>query len=242
MKIMQLGNGGGLDFNQTNSAFLIKMTNDDYCLVDCGFNIMQKLKQVEDEDDNFEIKKIKVVLITHNHADHTGNLETLIFYNYFINNKVMKVFLPKEILELYKGINKVYEGSTMVNKQIVDLKEVWYTDKIYNIFNNVEMKCLQVEHKAELTYGYVIYTNDVNGTSFFISGDTKATPRIEEFVNNFKSKSSRKMLVFHDFSNWNAPSKQVHCCESDFEAEYSDEFKKDVIKYHNGMDFNGNWQ
>jgi len=56
------------------------------------------------------------------------------------------------------------------------------------------------------------------------------------------SKDNIKAMIFHDFSNWNAPSKQIHACESDFEAEYSQEFKDRVIKYHNGEDFDESWR
>ena len=89
MKIKQLGNGGGLNPQMTNSSFLINLGTDkepEYLLFDCGFNIMQKLIELE-KNNEIKIKDIRCVYISHLHDDHVGNLETLIHWQFFKNNK-----------------------------------------------------------------------------------------------------------------------------------------------------------
>jgi len=77
-----------------------------------------------------------------------------------------------------------------------------------------------------------------------ISGDTKADSRFEKMiyeVSRTKVVSWDNMLVFHDFSYWDAPSRQVHACKSDFDVEYSSDFRKNAILYHNAKcDIAGN--
>ena len=91
MKIKQLGNGGGIASaleGHVNSAFLIDLYEDhsEYLLFDCGYNIMKRLEEEQRDNEHFEIAKIKHVIISHKHDDHCGNLETLIYWNYFKNN------------------------------------------------------------------------------------------------------------------------------------------------------------
>jgi hypothetical protein len=42
-----------------------------------------------------------------------------------------------------------------------------------------------------------------------------------------------KCLIFHDYSFWDAPSRQVHACDSDVDVEYSALFVSQAIMYHN---------
>lgn len=83
MQVMQIGSGAVFDFDAISSSFLIS-TNNDYILVDCGFNVLNKLKSISKEDTIDYIKSINTVCITHLHEDHIGNLMSLIYYRYFM--------------------------------------------------------------------------------------------------------------------------------------------------------------
>ena len=238
MKIKQLGNGGGLDYMQTNSSFLIE-NDGKYILIDCGFNIMERLQREEDTDDNFKISKITDVFITHNHADHVGNLETLIFYSFFKLGNILSIHVPDEMKNI-NGINKTLVGGSM---QRTTICEVLITS-CYTPYktNSMKVAATPVYHCDDSAYGFIITSK---GNCVFISGDTKANANIEERVLDRMQKETvdpDKTLFFHDFSNWNAPSRNVHACESDFEIEYSKEFKDKIIKYHHGGEFNKEWQ
>jgi len=237
MKILQLGNGGGLDFMKTNSAFLIE-EDDSYILVDCGFNIMERLQREEyNKSNSFEISKITDVFITHGHFDHIGSLETLIYHCYFKLNHVLNVLVPDNLYSFIKNINQVYVGSQIINSTVCNIDSISIYSKVK--CNGFSVSFKRVYHGNEEAYGF-FFSKDRHG--IFISGDTKANPSIEEFVNSeIKDKKIYKCLIYHDFSNFNVPSRNIHACESDFEAEYSEDFKNKVTKYHNNEKFNEDW-
>ena len=72
MKIKQLGNGGGLYPQLTNSSFLIK-NNKEYLLLDCGYNIMTyfKKKYSKKERDKI-ISNTNTIFISNMHKEHIG--------------------------------------------------------------------------------------------------------------------------------------------------------------------------
>ena len=61
-----------------NNLYLFKNMNDEYLLLDTGINVKKEkiLKKLIQKIGN--IKKIKIIVISHSHADHAGNLKMLI--------------------------------------------------------------------------------------------------------------------------------------------------------------------
>jgi len=256
MEIKQLGNGGGLDLIDTNSSFLIKFNSKEYLLFDCGRNVIDALLVLENSDDEFEIKYIKHIFISHMHDDHMGSLQTLIFHNYFVNNvtTILYAGLGSGVRKYANRINTTYKDSNVCHKDIVDIT---YSNSRYHpdyIKFNIERSDASYEitidiypmfHKIIKSYGIII--TEVNITNYrnsvikriLITGDTKANGVIENICirNNFKETD----LIFHDFSNYNVPSNNPHTCESDFNAAYSEDFRKRVTKYHTGGSFNTEW-
>ena len=241
MKIKQLGNNGGLGNPlQTNSAFLIDLNEDhtEYLLFDCGYNIMARLVEEEANDPYFEIAKIQHLIISHKHDDHCGNLETLIYWNYFKNNVQMKIYvadkaLAQTVRDTRKIVNnfKITKVDTYSTLTIVDTARIMTLDASLDF----GMYFTKAYHGAKKAIGFFINETHTQ-RSFFISGDTKANAKIEK-------ESNTADLIFHDYSNWDDESKNVHACATDFEREYSEGYKKKVIKYHTGNDdFNRDWQ
>ena len=233
MRIKQLGNGGGLNPQQTNSSFLIELEKDKYLLFDCGFNIMSRLIEEENNDTNFKIENIKYVFISHTHDDHIGNLETLIYWNYFKNNKTMTVLYASEEVEI--AVSKIkqnlYSGGRVVYTPLYKTNKLTYNTKLTK---ECTLHAVEGYNGPCISHGALISdkTNQI-----FISGDTKATSSIEERLSYYDfNLTSESSILFHDFSSWNAPSKNIHACESDFTIEYSEEFQKKAIKYHTGDD------
>jgi len=246
MKIKQLGNGGGLNPLLTNSSFLIDLHGDDssYLLFDCGFNVMAKLLELESQDEDFKIANIDYVFLSHLHDDHVGNYETLIYWNFFKNNKKMTTLAASEEVHTYVG-NKsslILETGKLKN---VSIFESYSVDNFSSI-DNIHFVSTYCDHGSSVSNGLVILHNEKytkKNTMIFISGDTKALPAIEDRVNSLVKKYQiEKSLFFHDFSNWNAPTRNVHACEGDFTVEYSKEFQDSCIKYHTAEDFNKKWQ
>ena len=242
MKIKQLGNNGGLgDPTQTNSSFLIDLHNDqsEYLLFDCGYNVMARLVEEEANDPNFEIAKIKHLVISHKHDDHCGNMETLIYWNHFKNNVQMNIYVA------CKGLAKTVKDTRKIEDNFKTIKAKTYESlTIVRPFSSVLIGSLLVFfypafHGAKPAIG--LHLED--GTrSIYISGDTKANKVLEGAL-GVKRIKKPATLIFHDYSNWDDESKNVHACATDFEREYSQAFKDKAIKYHTGNpDFNKGWQ
>jgi ribonuclease BN (tRNA processing enzyme) len=247
MKILQLGNGGGLDPLSINSSFLIDVSEEgsetEYLLFDCGYNIMQRLLELEENND-IKIKHIKHVYISHVHDDHVGNLETLIYWQYFKNNIKINVYSHSEIKlkNRLKQVNHIFNGS-----QVKQYELFVYNNLLCGRGNplngNAFIKLYPIKgfHGSTPSYGLIIEESITNDT-IFISGDTKADSSIEKVLKDGLFLNSSNCLVFHDYSNWDCPSKNVHACKTDFRDEYSEEFKKVVIKYHNNEPFYDKWR
>lgn len=249
MKIKQLGNGGGIASaleGHVNSAFLIDLYEDhsEYLLFDCGYNIMKRLEEEERDNTYFEIAKIKYVIISHKHDDHCGNLETLIYWNHFKNNVQMHIYvacddLAKGVRDTRKIEDNFHTLDAQTHKELDVVGDGYFTAIPHN--SNQEAFSLTfktVYHGAKPAIGVII--NGFDNRSILISGDTKAHKSIEDFYDNHYNNID---LVFHDFSNWDDESKNIHACQTDFEREYSEDFKAKITKYHTGsLDFNKEWQ
>ena len=61
-----------------NNLYLFKNKNDEYLLLDTGVNVKKKkiLKKIIQKIEN--VKKIKVIVLSHSHFDHVGNLKMLV--------------------------------------------------------------------------------------------------------------------------------------------------------------------
>jgi len=235
LKVKQLGNGGGFDFDKTNSAFIIKQGYTQI-LFDCGFNIMDRLKQ-----DDVDIENINYVFISHTDEDHIGNLKMFIYWRYFMFGKLTNVICNRNIEDEIRNYLK-YMSSELVGCQntpadMFVIITTFYKEHIK--IDNIDITLTPCFHGIIPTSGAIFNWND-NGNynydiSVFISADTKANKQIEELTKDCN-------LIYHDFSNWDFVTRNVHACKTDFELEYSEEYRNKAIKYHTGLeDFNSDW-
>lgn len=234
MKIKQLGNGGAFNFEMTNTSFLVDI-DDEYTLIDCGYNVYSELRN-QDKSKEIDLKKLIRVYITHMDDDHMGSLKTLIYYQYFINNIILEVVSYKEVynsLEKYlsdiDGYIKYNEKQLVQMFRLVNLNNTMYINK-----NRTFGIRILVSNHFKPCYGIEFSYHDDDFFKIVFTGDTKYNHRVKDNYNNINC------LIFHDYSNWNEPSQQVHCCESDFKY-YSENIKKKIIKVHNDEEFNSNW-
>jgi len=242
LQVMQLGNGGGFDFDKTSSSFLIKHEQT-LILVDCGFNVMNTLMTVGKRDSIDYIKNIDAVCITHVHEDHIGNLMSLVYYRYFMLNKQTTIIagtpeIRKTIQNYlepctyeYKSGQKIYIGMTII--------------KSPDIVKNLVIKPTPAFHPGVSATGFMFYPV-TKGNTIVISGDTKATFTLEDTVKAhataYCSKGLNNIKIFHDFSNWDNVSQNVHACASDIASEYSDKFRELLTYYHDNSPFILKWE
>lgn len=240
MKIKQLGNNGGLgDPTLTNSSFLIDLYDDhsEYLLFDCGYNVMARLVREEYQDPNFEISKIKHVVISHKHDDHCGNLETLVYWNHFKNDVQMNIYVAcKGLRKTVKDTRKIEKDFKTIKAKTYEHLEIVGNNSSVDFNNGISMWFHEAKHGAKPAVGIWIGNST---KAFFISGDSKALPEFEDYCMNSPAGS----VFFHDYSNWDDESKNVHACKTDFERVYSQKFRNKITKYHTGdTDFNAVWQ
>jgi len=94
MDIEWIGTGAGLNVALGNTAFLVKGGLSDgkrrTLLVDCGFTVPPELLR------SGQLEEVTDIVLTHNHADHIGGLESLGFMNYFVYMKRPNLYVGSD--------------------------------------------------------------------------------------------------------------------------------------------------
>lgn len=246
LQIKQIGNGGAFNFKETNSSFLIK-SDKTTMLFDCGHNVYHKLRALH-ELNEFNLKDLKAVYISHFDDDHIGSLKTLIYYQYFVNNVILDIIIDEQLNDEMQYFLRDLDG---YNSDFIKIK-----DTLYNIvlltkdditqYNDLELLTFECEHHIPC-FGLIIHSEEAK-RYIIISGDTKAIPHLDEEILMLKESENEldkncEFLVFHDFSNWDCPEKQVHMCKSDMEQNYKSEFIEMLNFYHNDdLNYNKDWR
>jgi len=221
MKVQVIGSGGAFDTHRTNSSFLI----NDRILVDCGYNVFPKLKQLEKDDPDF-IKNIDCIVITHMDDDHMGSLKSLLYYRYFMLGESTDIYCSADVKQYLLRVNREKKSSIEVDANIVSINDIEYSQNVLHL----NFRVVRAIHHIP-TFGVIFYTSE---KMIAISGDTQANFRFEEKIKEIRGVfPGQKSLIFHDFSLWDAPSRQVHACQSDIRVEYSPKFQEELIYYHN---------
>lgn len=79
MQLQWLGTGSMMNVELGNTSFVLRGDGGRVVLVDCGFTVPAALRRFG------LIDEITDILITHQHSDHVGGLETFGFYRYFLS-------------------------------------------------------------------------------------------------------------------------------------------------------------
>jgi ribonuclease BN (tRNA processing enzyme) len=232
-KLQVIGSGAAFDTHRTNSSFLITIEKEDseefHILFDSGYNVFSKLKRMEKTDPEI-IKKIKYVIISHSDDDHNGSLKSLLYYRYFIHGLSTEIVIFDSKFHI---ANQEVQGSKYIPAEIHKRWGYYHFEDFMQKEYYLTARFVEMNHHVE-TYGIII--NDAFGNFIAISADTKAMASWERAINKRISDFEKiKLLSFHDFSFWNAPSRQVHACESDCIIEYSTWFMRQTYHYHNDI-------
>lgn len=236
IKIKQLGNGGAFDYLSVNSSFLIESAKESYLLFDCGYSVYAELRR-QDSLGEIDLNKLKYIYISHMDDDHMGSLKTLIYYMFFILKKRVHILaygnVFKELKVYLSDIDGYVENVVKIKDSLFNLIEIGFDNCC--ILDSVKIYPTPTTHFKEC-WGLRFQLDRYN--EFLISADTKA----HNGIANCLSYNTLK-FAFHDYSTWNQEDSQVHCCESDFNRIYFDEYRQNkIIKYHNNEDFDGKWR
>lgn len=185
MKITLLGTGAM--YTKYNSA--CTLINDDLIVDMPNGTVKQLMKK------DFDLTKIKTILVTHLHGDHTADIP--FFLKYIFNSKkindVINIIGPKgiknKLVELFNAYN--FEDENEINAYFnLNIQEL-LEDKI--IVSNYNISSYLVEHGLEKpALGYIV--NNVLG----FTGDSGLCEGVEKIFNMSKVVVSDTSLITGD--------------------------------------------
>ena len=138
-------------------------------LVDAGDGALRDLTNA-----HFRFETLKAILITHEHADHTGGLFSLLhFMKHLPRTDPLYILSPKPVHYLRSLIEKPLMYSELPFKVLVE--EIEEGDKFS--VGSFEISPFRAEHVDFDSIGYSI--RDADGYRVVVSGDTRASEQLE---------------------------------------------------------------
>ena len=121
-----------------NNLYLFKNKNDEYLLLDTGINVKNKeiLKKLIQKIG--DIKKIKMIVLSHSHSDHVGNLKILI--DEIGDVRVIAHKNSENILKTGKSIipNGFYPFTEKISKKLKSKKN--FSKNIFSKLEKTDME------------------------------------------------------------------------------------------------------
>lgn len=174
----------------TGSMHMLELADGYKILVDCGLDYDNKKKAIDNDSFPFDVEDIDLVILTHAHIDHSGNLPTLIKHGY--EGQILSTAATKDLSELLlsdsvnvfversqkkksrnrkKSFNEFHEKPLYLHKHVMQTIERFVT--------------IPFEHKFEIKKGLVL--------RFIQSGHLLGAAAVELSVTENKEE---KIIVF----------------------------------------------
>ena len=152
-----------------NNLYLFKNKNDEYLLLDTGINVKNKeiLKKLIQKIG--DIKKIKVIVLSHSHSDHVGNLKMLI--DEIGDVKVIAHRNSENVLETGKSVipNGFYWFTEKISKKLENIALDLYTNRGINIVEGhqiADIKKKMKEMKKDLYPPFTLVIDRIETVSY----------------------------------------------------------------------------
>jgi ribonuclease BN (tRNA processing enzyme) len=187
MKLIFLGAGSAftLEPNNYQSNMIIEADNGKRLLIDCGTDIRFSLR-----DQGIELDTIDAVYVSHQHADHVGGMEYLMFSTYFNPTLKRPTLFVNENLAPDLWTHTLSGGAGSIQTKITSLDDYFVVEAIEKngsfLWEGVSFTLVQVVHYMDgfdivPSYGLMFTVNEV---SYFITTDTQFNPnQIRDFYN-----------------------------------------------------------
>lgn len=156
MLLKFFGSDSGFGDNNTCAYF---ESGDRFILIDCGFTVFNKLK-------NLDFSKYNTIdiIITHLHNDHAGSLSQVILYLWFIHHKKVNVISKCKYIKEYLEITGTAKDAYTISNSYPDLTFI------------------KVPHAKELdAYGFKIKLGDKN---IIYTGDTSSFEPFKPYIDD----------------------------------------------------------
>lgn len=170
--------GTGAIYTKYNSA--CTLINEDMIIDMPNGTVKQLLKE------KHELEKIKTIVITHLHGDHTADIPFFLKYVYNfskIKNEIVIIGprgTEKQIIKLFESY-RFEDKKEIEHSMKIKYIELEQKNTIISNINGYKVQSILVSHAEEKpAYGYVI--NDAIG----LTGDSEICNGVEEIVKNSK--------------------------------------------------------
>lgn len=231
MRFTQVGNGSALNPLKTNSSFLFEGTKCSM-LVDCGTNVYQELIRKR-----YNLDKLRYIFITHMDDDHIGSLRSLMYELFFKHKTVPCVIVDSSLKDLMLDYLNPHHGLVKDGKkdntelfEFIELTAGCYYSIDLDDEKNIMIKSFKNYHYQPGSG--ITVQNFASNKAVSITGDSIPCQDIlDEYNMNKRTCSWYKM--YHDFSEFNMPSIQVHACRDSMNALYPEKMIKKLKFYHN---------
>jgi ribonuclease Z len=158
MKVIFLGTGDAFTTMKRSSVGILIPSHG--LLLDAPPDILHKLNKI-----NYDVKKIKHVLISHLHGDHAVGLIFLFLYSKYKSKKIFSLILPKNSKEKLAKAYKIFFDVPNLKKPKIFAREVGNGE--YSI-NNIKF----IAKETKSIVRNLSYRIKINGREIVYSGDT----------------------------------------------------------------------
>ena len=190
-QVVMLGTGNpNADPERSGPAVAI-VVNDTAYLVDCGTGVMRRAAAAEKAGfPALNVKKLKIVFITHLHSDHTLGYPDLIFTPWVLDRaEPVTAYGPRGLKKMTAHIEKAWREDVRVRPRgLEQANSSGYKVVVHEIApgviyrdNNVTVTAFRVKHGIwKEAFGYSFQTAD---RRIVISGDTAPAESVVEACN-----------------------------------------------------------
>ncbi len=203
MQLTFLGIASALSegYKKFHANMLIEGSNSRRLLFDCSGDVRHSLYEL-----GYCANDIDAVYISHLHSDHVGGLEWLGFSKYFIEKKLLPLYIsPDQVVPLWENV--LSGGMSTLEQEQANLETFFHLEPIsklnftweQHLFKLVQVHHSYSNHKLVPSYGLLIRGDS---QTIFITSDARFVPDILMPAYNEAD------LIFQDCEVSSIPSQQ----------------------------------
>ena len=186
-----LGGDSGFGDNNT-SAYIVN--NNKFILIDCGFTVFNKVKNIISNYDDIDI------IVTHLHNDHAGSLSQIIMYLYYVYNKKVRVISKCNRIIDYLDITDVpHDAYTLVNStEYVELIPTIHGSNIdaYGIKLDIDKTRIIYTSDTSTFEPFKPYINDIDELYTELSATSNVHLKVDEMKDILDKISNKGVKIY----------------------------------------------
>jgi metallo-beta-lactamase family protein len=177
----------------TGSMHMLKLSSGYTVLIDCGLDYDNNKKPLDNDGFPFDVNEIDLIVLTHAHIDHSGNIPTIIKHGY--EGQIISTAATKDLAELLmadsvnifvakakkskskkfkRGKNEFHERPLYLHKHVMDAVDRFVTipfHKNFEISSELSLELIPSGHLLGAASVVFHVTEDGAKKSIAFSGD-----------------------------------------------------------------------